>query len=156
YTMPLLRWMNGRLLYGPFSWTHFIPVWNENRCPTRFMDVIMLAGPVWLLANLEGLKSWKQRSAPQKAGPAVLLMVVLLFEHFTRPFLFVDLRRGPAVYKELAKSEYPVAMFVPFGIVDGKKSFGAFWLEPFAYQPVHGRKMVNGYLSRIDGETWEY
>jgi hypothetical protein len=36
------------------------------------------------------------------------------------------------------------------------KAFGTLWLEPYAYQPVHNRKMVNGYLSRIDPETWEY
>jgi hypothetical protein len=156
YTMPLLRWTNGRLFYGPFSLTHFVALWNENRCPTRFMDVLLLIGPVWLMANIEGLHFWKDLRWGMKLMTGMALTTVLLAEHYPKEFQFVDLKRGPAVYAALANSQEESAMFVPFGLVDGKHAFGAMWLEPFAFQPVHGRKMNNGFLSRIDAATWDY
>lgn len=120
------------------------------------MDVLTLLGSVWVFANLETLSIWERMKPLTRSVVAVLLTVALLAEHLPRSFFFVDLRHGPAVYQRLAESPDPVVMFVPFGVVDGKKAFGQMWLEPYAYQPVHGRKMVNGYLSRIDDDTWKF
>jgi hypothetical protein len=154
YSMPLIRWGNGRWLYGPFSVTHFIPMWNENRCPTRFADVLMLLAPVWAMVNLERTHGWERLRIPVRVVAGVVLLIVLLGEHVPQRFFFVDFDQRPSIYKALESSSEASAMFVPFGLVDGKKSYGKMWLEPFAYQPQHGRKMHNGFLSRIDDETY--
>lgn len=156
YTMPLIRWGNGRWIYGPFSFTHFLGMWNENRCPTRFSDVLMLVGAVWALANLEQTRFWERLAEGKQIIIGMVLCCVLLFEHFPKAFFFVDVENRPSVYKALAESNEPSAMFVPFGLVDGKRSFGKMWLEPFAFQPEHGRKMHNGFLSRIDTTTYNF
>jgi hypothetical protein len=156
YTFPLIRWTGGRLIYGPFSLVHFIPFWNQNRCPTRFSDVIILLGATWVLATMEGLPFWEKWKSRTQAIAASALLALVLVEHVPSSFFFVELDKPPAVYEVLAQSDDPSSMFVPFGVVDGMKAFGTLWLEPYAYQPVHNRKMVNGYLSRIDPETWEY
>jgi hypothetical protein len=156
YTMPLFRWGNGRWIYGPFSFTHFLPMWNENRCPTRLADLLMLLGPLWLMANLERTDWWEGLRLRTRIFLGVGLAVVLLAEHIPRGFFFVEFKNRPAVYSALEKSTEPCAMFVPFGLVDGKKSLGKMWLEPFAYQPMHRRKMYNGFLSRIEQETFDF
>ncbi len=156
YTMPLIRWEETQLLKGPFAMTHFIPGWNENRCPTRFMDVVALLFVVWVMANVEGLGFWNRLRRSLQVAVACLLVVALLAEHYPRRFPFVNLEQGPAVYDFLAKRPEQDALFVPFAIADGKSRFGIMWLEPYAFQPVHGRKMLNGYLSRIDDDTRRY
>jgi hypothetical protein len=156
YTMPLLRWGNGRLLYGPFALTHFIPMWNENRCPTRFMDLLMIIGPIWVFANLDDLPLWRHFKKGTKAALCLTLLLLMLAEHLPREFKFADLKHGPAIYPALAASADPGVLFVPFGLVDGKKAFGSLWLEPLAYLPVHRRMMNNGYLSRIDEDCWDF
>lgn len=154
YTMPLIRWGNGRWIYGPFSFTHFLSLWNENRCPTRFADVLMLLAPVWVLANLEQTAFWEKLKRPAKTYLGLLLAIVLLFEHVPKRYFFVEFADCPSVYKALERDPEPSVMFLPFGLVDGKKAFGKMWLEPFAYQPQHKRKMHNGFLSRIDSTTY--
>ncbi len=154
YTMPLIRWGNGRWLYAPFAVTHFFPGWNENRCPTRFADILMLVGPVWAMVNLERTGLWERWSVPMRSSVGLLLALLLLAEHVPQRFFFVEDDARPSVYVALQHSPEPAAMFVPFGLVDGKKAFGQMWLEPFAYQPLHQRKMHNGFLSRIDEQTF--
>lgn len=156
YMMPLFRWNSTRWIYGPFALSHFVPMWNENRCPTRFADVIALLGPVWVLASVETWPWWTTFHKPAKAVMAVLLSALLLAEHYPRAFPFADLRHGPKIYETLASSPGNAVIFVPFGIIDGKKAFGQLWLEPFAFQPVYGRPMCNGLLSRIDAKTWKF
>ena len=154
YTMPLIRWGNGRWIYGPFSFTHFLSMWNENRCPTRFADILMLLGPVWVLVNFEQTQFWERLKKPSKTYLGILLCAVLLFEHVPKRYFFVEFDECPSVYKALENEAEPSVMFIPFGLVDGKKAFGKMWLEPFAYQPQHKRKMHNGFLSRIDSTTY--
>jgi hypothetical protein len=156
YTMPLIRWANGRWIYGPFYLAHYLPLWNENRCPSRFADVLILLGAVWLMANLETMRWWEKRSPWTRQVLGIALLIALLAEHLPRTFFFVDFDRCPSVYFSLQKSKQPSAMFIPFGLVDGKGAFGKLWLEPFAYQPIHQRKMHNGFLSRIDQETFAF
>jgi len=87
---------------------------------------------------------------------SVCIIVFLIVEHWPSPFHFVYTNPAPTVYNWLAHQPGEGLLSIPFFIQDGRKGIGIFNPEIMLMQPVHGKKLVNGYLSRMDDQTWDY
>jgi hypothetical protein len=125
----------------PYRLVQLIPGVNISRLPVRFV-----LGSVLCLAVLAGIgcvevRAWLQRRNFARLGrflPAVLVPLILL-EHSIAPVPLKAVEE-PAFYRMLAAS--PEAGTVLEWPLSFKRS------RSLAYQTIHGRPMIGGYLSR--------
>ena len=130
----------------PFVLLHYLPFVRGNRAPNRNSVILMLAlavlagyGTLWVLRRVRGRT---------RAGVAVALAALILFEHAALPLPLSD-ARIPPVYDLIAEEDGPFALLqVPLG---WRNSFGVFGVERTQiqyYQTRHGKPMLGGNISR--------
>jgi cytochrome b561 len=156
YTLPALGWDGEKQLYGPFSWMAFVPGWNENRVPPRFLDVGILPLVVFAFATLQTAFQHGRMPQSRQVAVTVLLGGLLLAEHFPSQLPSTQYQPAPEVYTWLAEQPGEGLLTIPVFVADGRRSVGTLNPEPILFQPVHGKRLVNGYISRMDDTTWAF
>ena len=152
-TMPEMSVFNKIWFRMPTALLHFIPFFNNIRCPTRAVVMLTLFLPIvcfYFLNNWLLLKNnlW------QKTIPVLLLLVIFL-EFQPRATPLITKANMPAAYAEVAKTEGEVAFILPIGIRDGFQEKGRMVLNDLFYQTLHGKKMPGAYISRIDQKAFD-
>src|SRR5688572_2057966 len=152
-TMPELSVFGKIWFRTPTALLHFIPFFNNIRCPTRAVVMLTLFLPIvcfYFLHNWLLLKnSWLQKVIP------VLLLFVIFLEFQPKATPLITKANMPKAYAEIAKAKGEVAFILPLGIRDGFQEKGHVVLNDLFYQTQHGKKMPGAYISRIDQKDFD-
>lgn len=135
---------------GPWALLRFVPGIGMVRSPTRFAVMAML-GMALVIAGLLSTARLGRRRSLAFLG----IGLVLGIETFGPPRRVF--RAGlPERYEQVAADRCDVAVLrLPTGIKDGKRERGRFSSRVQFRQALHGKRLVGGYLSRLDDEVVE-
>lgn len=151
FTVPSLRIYGHEQLNLPTAFVHFIPFFNNIRCPTRWSMMVGLLLPILTFSALEA--AWNGRQLPaSQAAWSVLLAAVVLLEFWPRSYQRVSLASIPPVYSVVAALPGTTLIPIPLGIRDGFKQTGVMLPEQMFYQTLHHKKLPTGYISRLPAE----
>ncbi|MFN6944929.1 MAG: hypothetical protein ACK4ND_08255 [Cytophagaceae bacterium] len=143
-TMPQFK-VNGVLLnYNPFSIVHFTPFIKNFRCPARYIMPVYLLLSIFAFYHLEKVSNVQIH---------ILVAVLFLLEFFPMQVKMTKLDVYPSVYSSLKKLEGRTLLSVPFGVRDGMDQQGIFHTPDHYYQTIHQKKIIGGYISRVDPEV---
>ncbi|UYZ62085.1 hypothetical protein [Hymenobacter weizhouensis] len=147
-TVPGLRIYGHEWLNLPTSVLHFVPFFNNIRCPTRWIMLVGLVLPIVSLGALEA--AWRGRLRPAtQTGLGLLLCAVVAVEYWPRPYHRAALAAVPAVYQQVRHLAGTSLIPVPLGVQDGHRRVGDMATEQLFYQAVHRKKLPGGYVSRV-------
>ncbi len=143
----------------PFVLLHYLPIVQGNRAANRFSVVLLLCAAVlvgyalWWLARL-----FEERTRRASAGAFVAagLTALLLVEQLSLPLPLTD-ARPPRGYEVIAQdSEDFAVLTLPLG---WRNSFGVTGSEDTRnqwYMAAHGKRLVQGNISRAPDEKFDY
>jgi len=152
-TLPAIKLLGHTWLRPVTGLVHFVPFFNNIRCPTRLVLLLTLLLP---LATFIGLEQWWQ-ARPTVWRPVLvgLLGLLLWLEFQPTAFPLVRVSDVPAVYNQVAAlpgaSLYPI----PVGLLDGYRQVGQFDPAEVFYQTRHHKAQPGGYISRISAATFQ-
>jgi hypothetical protein len=153
FTVPTLRIYGHERLNLPTALIHFIPFFNNIRCPARWSMMVGLLLPIVTFSALEA--DWKTRLRPiSQTVLSVLLMAVVLVEFWPRPYQRASAANIPAVYSKVAALPGTTLIPIPLGLLDGFRQVGKMQPEQMFYQTRHHKKMPIGYLSRLSADLF--
>ncbi|MGI4834881.1 MAG: hypothetical protein ACRYFK_15615, partial [Janthinobacterium lividum] len=151
-TLPELRWAGHDLLRLPTSLVHFVPFFNNIRCPTRL--VLMAALLLPLLAAF-GLDQWlAPRPAAWRWGVPLLVLAGVFAEYQVESYPLVPASSVPRAYRLAGQQPGAVLFALPLGLGDGGRQVGTFSPAQLRYQMQHGKALRGAYLSRLTGATF--
>jgi hypothetical protein len=152
-TVPTLRIYGHNRLNLPTALLHFIPFFNNIRCPTRWIMMVGLLLPIVSFSALEA--AWHRRLRP--AGQVVvslLLLAIILVEFWPRPYWQASAATMPAVFRTAGRLPGKSLVVIPLGMSDGGRQLGQMQPEQMFYQTLHRKKLAHGYLSRVRPELF--
>ncbi|MBD2713630.1 hypothetical protein KBK19_01135 [Microvirga sp. STR05] len=153
FTVPALRIYGHERLNLPTAILHFIPFFNNIRCPTRWIMMVGLLLPLVSFSALEA--AWHGRLRPATQILLSLALAVLIgLEFWPQPYQRASRAAIPAVFKEVAKLPGTTLVPIPLGILDGYRQVGVMQSEQMFYQTLHRKKLPIGYLSRVRPELF--
>jgi hypothetical protein len=134
----------------PWALVRYVPFIGEARMPQRMSIVVFLGLTMLFAAALAALgRAWPERRRTMLVLVGLLLAVELW--PAPRPLFAADV---PGVFTVIAADRRPLQVLeLPFGIRDGLSSFGNFSASSQFFQTFHGKRLIGGYLSRLDGHT---
>jgi len=151
-TLPELRFYGKDLLRMPTSIVHYVPFFNNIRCPVRY---VMLASLLLPLVVGIGLDGWLSRwAAPARWALSAALLLGVFIEYQPTAYPLIRTADVPAAYRVAAAGGGPVVFPVPLGLLDGYRQVGHMDAQELFYQTVHGQALRGGYLSRVPDATF--
>src|SRR5581483_6090833 len=133
----------------PWTFLRYVPVIGTARMPPRF-DAVVTVGVCVLFAS--ALAALRARMGRHGRLLFAVVAAAALFEWLPAPrtLYSADI---PGIARTIAADPRPIRILeLPFGIRDGLSSLGDFTAASQLYQTVHGKALVGGYLSRVDGD----
>jgi hypothetical protein len=128
----------------PQTLLRYMPIAANARIPGRASVVVYLA-----LAVLAGIAVASWRRQGRGAGMVIALVLAVAVDYIAAPFPLVGIDR-PAIYDTLRAQPADGALLeLPVGIRDGLTSRGFLDHRVLAYQTMHRRPIVGGFLSRL-------
>jgi hypothetical protein len=151
FTVPTLRIYGHDRLNLPTALLHFLPFFNNIRCPTRWSMMVGLLLPIVTFAALEA--AWRRHQQPTSQTVwSLLLWAVVLVEFWPQPYQRASAATVPQVFKAVAALPGTSLISIPLGIKDGFRQVGEMQPEQMFYQTVHHKKIPAGYISRLPSE----
>ncbi|WP_400192627.1 hypothetical protein [Hymenobacter sp. B81] len=153
-TLPELRVFGKRLLNLPTGALHFVPFFNNVRCPTRWVLFVSLLLPIVTFAALEA--RWQLGRWPRAAlqGLSTGLLALVLLEFWPRPVPLSGAATIPEADRVAATLPGRVLLPLPLGLQDGYSLKGIMEPENLYYQSAHRKKLPLAYLSRVSPERF--
>jgi hypothetical protein len=152
-TLPATRVYGHDRLHLPTALLHFVPFFNNIRCPTRWIMMVGLFLPILTFSALEA--AWTPRlAAASRTALSLLLAGLVLFEYWPTPYERTSPATVPRVYHEVAKLPGKTLIPVPLGIASGYREVGQFQREHLFYQTVHEKKVPIGFMARVPPEVF--
>ncbi len=153
-TLPELRVFGQGGLRLPTGLLHYVPFFNNIRCPTRHVSFVALLLPLvafgsvqaWLNARLRPMSQWV-------AATGLLAVVLLEFQPVTPSVRTVA--DVPRVYQVAATLPGATVFPVPFGLLDGYRQVGRMSPDELFNQTRHGKALPGAYISRIPAATFD-
>jgi hypothetical protein len=135
---------------GPWALLRYVPMLGLARTPARFSIVMMLAVAVLFAAALE----WLGRTHPGRRHLVLVVVAVLLLAELLPAPMTLYSAAVPRLYQRVAASPENVRVLeLPTGVRDGASSVGNFSARSQYFQTMHGKPLIGGYLSRVDGAS---
>lgn len=151
-TLPAVRVLGKALLNLPTSFLHFVPFFNNIRCPTRWVLLVSLFLPLVVFAALEvRWAAWRPRA---QWGLSLLLGATMAAEFWPTAPPLASTRAVPAAFRAVAALPGEALFTVPVGLVDGTRQVGTVEKTYFLYQPYYRKKLPSAYLSRVPPEEF--
>ncbi|MSQ79555.1 MAG: hypothetical protein EXR21_07765 [Flavobacteriaceae bacterium] len=146
--LPSVNFFGYRLFYPPTALAHFIPFFNNIRCPTRILSLLHFTLPLCCMLVIIPIlvEKWGNRFVN------TFLAVLLLFSFLdlkAKTFNTLGKADMPQAIKKLAASAEGTLLTIPTGITDGMKSVGHFDLNQLYFQTIHRKALIGGYISRL-------
>jgi len=135
---------------GPWALLRYVPMLGLARTPARFSVVMMLAVAVLFAAALE----WLGRTYPRRRPLALTIVALLLLAELLPAPITLHSAAIPRFYQRVAAAPENVRVLeLPTGVRDGTSSVGNFSARAQYFQTMHGKPLIGGYLSRVDGAS---
>jgi len=147
FTVPTLRVYGHERLNLPTSLLHFIPFFNNIRCPTRWIMLVGLLLPIISFSALEA--AWQGVKSSSRYLLSGVLFAVVALEFWPKPYYQATAASVPAFYRQLAARPGTTLIPIPLGVTDGNRQAGHLPTEQLFYQAFHRKKLPGGYLSRV-------
>ncbi|HWZ21520.1 MAG TPA: hypothetical protein VNW06_02635, partial [Cytophagaceae bacterium] len=146
--IPGLKINGKELLNLPTSIIHFIPFINNIRCSPRIFVMLSLFFPIAVFYSVDnlikGLGIWRY-------SISIGIVALFIIEYKPKPYDLFYLNDVPeAMYYIKDLNENKVLMPIPTGIKDGLVGYGIFNTENLYFQTIHKKKVIGGYISRLD------
>jgi hypothetical protein len=152
-TLPEIRVFGKGLLRLPTGLLHYVPFFNNIRCPTRHVSFVALLLPLVVLVPWQSWLQKRLRPAGQYLANAGLLALVLLeFQPQVPPVR--TLAEMPRVYQVIKKLPGATVFIIPFGLLDGYRQLGRMSPDELFYQTQHGKALPGAYISRVPAATF--
>lgn len=152
-TLPEVRVFGKGVLRLPTGLLHYVPFFNNIRCPTRHVSFVALLLPLVVLVPWQGWLRERLRPAGQYLASAGLLALVLLeFQPRVPPVR--TLAEIPPVYQVVKKLPGTTIFIIPFGLLDGYRQLGHMSPDELFYQTQHGKALPGAYISRVPDATF--
>lgn len=134
----------------PYQILMHIPVFSMARVPSRWDVLLMLSLAILAGYGLLYIFSIIKSKSPGKGGKENIIFIIIscliLFEFLAVPFPMSSVEI-PAIYKQMA------AETDDYAILEVPGSGAANYMY---FQTLHGKKLVNGYVSRTPGYAVEF
>ncbi|MCC2545876.1 hypothetical protein LJY25_05425 [Hymenobacter sp. BT175] len=153
-TLPEIKVFGKGILRLPTGFLHYIPFFNNIRCPTRHVSYVALLLPLVSFALLDPWLRARVRPALRWAVSGLLLAVVLV-EFQPRPAPVLRESSIPLAYQQAANLLGDALFPVPFGLLDGYQHKGQMSPNELFYQTRHHKKLPGAYISRIPQATFD-
>ena len=154
-SMPMVHIAGKPVCALPHAIIQYIPFINNFRAPARYTVMVMLFLPI---ACFMALQHWlgKLPNTLQMLL-AALILVMIGAEFIPNPFPLYSRGSLPRVYHYLASQPDGTLLEIPFGIKDGVSvRIGRTEAMNMYYQTVHHKKLLSGYISRLDKKKCEF
>jgi hypothetical protein len=127
---------------------------GQFRYPERFAPVFLIPAALFIVQTFSPLLACRPRL--YRATTLVLLLLVLADARLFRPAPIQPLPTPYSFYTMMGNEPYDyVVVEVPTGGSSGEGLVGdPLWLTTQFYGTTHGKRMVNGHISRVN--TWHY
>ena len=147
-TVPGLRILGHERLNLPTAVLHFVPFFNNLRCPTRWVMFVSLLLPIVTFSAAEA--AWASHG-PRRAHTALALLLLagVLVEFWPRPYQLATAALVPPAYRLAARLPGRTLIPIPLAVADGYHHLGQGERDQLFFQTVHHKKMPIGYLSRV-------
>lgn len=133
---------------GPWALLRYVPGIGMVRSPTRFAVMAILGFALVFAHVLATARLGRLR------GAAMALLGVLIGAETLAPERRMFKAALPERYRIVAQDRCDVVVLrLPTGIKDGTRQRGRFNSEVQFRQALHGKRLVGGYLSRIDDDV---
>jgi hypothetical protein len=153
-TLPEIRVFGKGVLRLPTGLLHYVPFFNNIRCPTRHVSFVALLLPLVAFVRWQPWLQTRLRPATQWMAAASLLAVVLLeLQPQTPPVRTVA--GVPRVYQVVRELPGATVFPVPFGLLDGYRQLGRMSPDELFYQTRHGKALAGAYISRVPAATFD-
>jgi hypothetical protein len=125
------------------------------RYPERFAPVLLIPAVIFIMQTLTPLLAG---SRWRKAIPVVLLAAVMVDSRMFSPFPIQPIPTPYHFYEVMGREPYDyVVVEVPTGISTGESLVGEPIYAALQYYGItHGKRMINGHLSRVDPAHFWY
>lgn len=148
-TFPKIRFLKNTLTFSPTSLYHYIPVINHLRNPGRMMAMVYLLLPIYALYRLKSIELFNKR-----LYLLTILFIISLFEYVPKPYSLIG-KEEPKYLDALNNNKkIQVILTLPTGVSDGYNQCGVFPNEQLRYQIIHQKKLVGGYISRVNDSVF--
>jgi hypothetical protein len=152
-TIPVIVIQKTGIFFFPTSLVHFIPFVNNIRIPGRTVLMLSLFLPIVIAI------CWTHYKALfPKFLHAILPVLCLLFsfiELLPKPYEMINREKQQAVNEWLHQKPGNVMLTLPLFVLDGMESTGIVQKEQLIDQTVHEKKILGGYISRMDKKVFE-
>lgn len=152
--IPTGKFAGKNLLNMPTAILHYVPFFNNLRCPTRIAMLIMLLLPIIFSYALWKLKEHYKLSKKLSFLISFILIIITLIEY--QPLSYSVLTAKSLIqpiYEDVKKEKGETLMLIPFGLRDGMISYGTMNTNDLFIQTYHQKKMLGGYISRLDKQV---
>lgn len=132
----------------PYVWLHDL-FGGMFRYPERFVPVFLIPGVLFAMLTLTPIL--QPRRLARWLIPVALLFVVVADSHMLDPFPIQPIPTPYTFYQKMGQEPYDyVVVEVPTAGMSGEGIVGdSRFVTTMFYGMVHGKKMVNGHLSRV-------
>jgi hypothetical protein len=150
--MPQMIVFGKRLFFSPTAIVHFIPFINQMRAPIRVIYVLVFLISIFSFYKIENsnfssrINVWYLKT---------LIFIILFLEFIPSKYFFNNVKDVPEVYHKLGEKRGESVLIYPFGVQDGFQKVGEFDTKQMYYFGFHKKKMMGGYLSRVDQDVFE-
>jgi len=131
---------------GPWAFLRYLPIVGLARTPSRFSIVMMLAVAVLFASALVWLVS---RHPGRQRVLLTVAAALLVFELWPAPRPLYSAAIPPIYAHVAAAPEDLRHLELPIGVRDGTSSIGNFTARSQFFQTMHGKRLIDGYLSRV-------
>ncbi|HLK97073.1 MAG TPA: hypothetical protein VK364_04835, partial [Hymenobacter sp.] len=153
-TLPEIRVFGKGIIRLPTGLLHYIPFFNNIRCPTRHVSFVALLLPLVAFVPWQAWLQKRLRIRWQLVIAAVPLLLVLL-EYQPVPPPVRTLAEVPRVYKLIAQLPGNSVFSIPFGLLDGYRQLGKMSPDELFYQSRHSKALPGAYISRIPAAAFD-
>lgn len=149
-SMPIIKISGHFISYSPAAIAHFIPFFNNIRCPTRILTLFPLLAATGILLSIRNLKKVKNIN---------YIYIILIASTFitlkTKPLPLVYKKDIPTVIQKIKEAPGRTVLPIPTGITDGMKALGRFNVNHLYWQTFHEKKILGAYIARAPETAFE-
>ena len=151
-TLPVVKLLGHTIVRPLTGLVHFVPFFNNIRCPTRYVLLLTLLLPLATFVGLE--RHWQVRPSRWHLPLAAGLALLVGLEFQPLPYPLIRQSSVPVVYKISADLPGRALYPIPLGLLDGYRQTGQFNPAELFYQTYHHKPLPGCYISRVPAATF--